>query len=221
MLHSSHGVAYINDTYKINFAGDVSQGTFSDLFFSFPVIHHVNEHIEILQDNRSSFNDFWKTKYSVSPGTLLSMIPELSDYYELVTGTQSRTHPIKISSDWDRVLAIGDGIKQPSKVSIEQSFPGYEIKNIHGKATLHIQNESLRNIRATLFSDAYGNLWYIDNPFFPLVLPEISVHFLLLNVFSNLTTVQGQIVAKRYQRFPFLPIKVKIQSILSPWITFH
>lgn len=69
----------------------------SDLFLSFPVLYHLTNEIEILQDNRDSILNYWENKWSISIGSLISLIPELRDYFEIVNGNQGRTFPLIIS----------------------------------------------------------------------------------------------------------------------------
>ncbi|MFD2170559.1 YaaC family protein [Tumebacillus lipolyticus] len=191
MLNGSHGVNFVDSKSRIQFGGDITEGTFSDLFTSFSVINHVGNGVELLQDNRESIMAFWKSRYEISILELLSMIPELRDYYKLLTGENSRTHQLKVvrgqnhrAISWD--IFIGDGHDLPSREDLESSFKDCEISRSEGKAKVSISNEKMQGIRGTIYSDIYGDFWYVENPLHPVVLPEICVHFLLMSSFSNI-----------------------------------
>lgn len=189
MLQNSHGIKYHHRNCQIDFGGEVPFGTFSDLFFSFPAIYYIDGNNQIAQDNRRSIIQFCNAKYSISVGTLLAMIPEIRDYYSLITGENSITYPLQMS--WsinghavNLELLVGDGKTLPQ--GINDSFPDFDVSNVDGKHKIIIPRDQFKNIRAQIFPDIKGQYWYIENHVFPVVLPEICVHFLLLNALSNI-----------------------------------
>ena len=44
-----------------------------------------------------------------------------------------------------------------------------------------------------MYTDIYGKLWYIDNKFFPINIPEICIHFLAISALSNIMRYQPEI----------------------------
>lgn len=190
-IPGSHGINYLPNDIQIQFGGDMPQGTFSDLFSSFPTTQIYGRQVDFFQDNHESILSFYNTKYTASCGTLLSMVPEIREYYTLVTGRPSRTYPLEISTTKDPrnvkwELQIGDGESKPEAVDVAQSFPGAEIAERHGKFVVTFPIVDAHKCRATIYSDVRGRFWYIENPFFPTILPEMCLHFLLSNTFSNI-----------------------------------
>lgn len=191
MIPGSHGMSYLPDVVQAQFGGDSARGTFSDLVTASPTQLVKTPSIEFNVDCTDSIIEFYKTRFSVSLGTLLSLVPEMTDYYKLTTGRDSRCHPIEIASANDpRNLTwefhIGDGERRPSLESIENAFKGFDRVDRHGKIVVTVPASQAFSIRAAIYTDIRGNLWYIDNPFFPVILPEIAVHFLITSTYSNI-----------------------------------
>ncbi|HDR8949000.1 TPA: hypothetical protein QDA71_006083 [Burkholderia vietnamiensis] len=190
-LPGSHGLNYLPTDAKAQFGGDMPRGTFSDLFTSFPTFTIKNKNLEIIQDNSDSLFHFYKNRFTTSTGTLLSMVPEIREYYKLVTGQQSRTYPLEVSLGrahrsvvWE--FQIGDGEVRPSLSEVQKVFDGFAISERFGKVVVDIPASSAHKMKASIYTDAKGGFWYIENPFFPLILPEECVHFILTNAFSNI-----------------------------------
>lgn len=190
-LPGSHGMNYLPDTIEAQFGGDMPQGTFSDLLTSFPTNAVRARDVDYSQSSLNSIRAFYKSRFTVATGTFLSMIPEIRDYYKITTGRDSRTHPLEINVITDRrstfwELQIGDGITRPPSSDIEQAFSNFRVTERHGKTIVAIPTADEHLAQATIFSDIRGRLWYVENPFFPVILPELCVHFLLMSMFSNL-----------------------------------
>jgi hypothetical protein len=172
------------------FGGDSPHGTLSELTFSYPTFDRRVTQLDFVQDNIDTLKEFFEYRCTSSLGTLMSMLPELRDYYRLVTKTNSRTHPLEVTRERSvRGLFrfhIGDGERQPTRADLAQSFPGAVIDEKHGKCLVDVEDAAIHKIRAHMVADALGKSWYVENPFFPLVLPEISLHFLLMNSLSNI-----------------------------------
>jgi hypothetical protein len=191
MLPGSHGMGYLPPTIQAQFGGDAPRGTFSDLVGAFPTHLVSSSNVSFNIDCSQSIIEFYNTRFDVSLGTLLSLIPEMSDYYKLTTGRESRCFPIDVTMSNDpRSLTwefhIGNGETRPSKVSLEQSFTNFGISERNGKSVITVPAAKAATIRACIYTDLRGNLWFIDNPFFPVILPEVAVHFLITNIFSNI-----------------------------------
>ena len=191
-MPGSHGLNYLPDYAKIQFGGSIKQGTFSNLFNSFPTSYIHNLSVDIIQDNMNSLRVFHQRIIETDIGVLLSMIPEIRDYYDLSTEKRSRTHPLEIDTEHDArtgtkwKFQIGDGQQQPPKQDIENAFPGFQIENKYGKTIVSVPFQDAHKIQATIYTDAKGDLWFIENPFFPIIIPEICINFLLTNAFSNI-----------------------------------
>ena len=190
-LPGSHGLNYIPDGMKSQIGGDMPQGTFSDLLCSFPTLSVRNAEISIQQDASTSLLEFFKRRHTVGIGTLLSMIPEIREYYRIATGNIGRTHPLVVSmGKSDRSIVwefqIGDGERRPDLTDVENSFKGFSVAERYGKYIISVPASDAPKINACIFCDARGNLWYVENPFYPVVLPEVCVHFMITSTLSNL-----------------------------------
>ncbi|WP_323020084.1 YaaC family protein [Pararhodobacter sp.] len=188
-LPSSHGMIYLPDVIQCQFGGDSPSGTFSELFCSFPTQLIRNNNIEFTQDCTSSIQAFQTHRINVSIGTLLSMLPEMSNYYSLMTGRRSRAFPMEVvNANNPRMLTwefqIGDGTSLPTRDIVERSFAGFEINERFGKYIVSVPAVRASEIRALIYSDISGRLSFIENPFFPVLLPEICTHFLLNHIYS-------------------------------------
>lgn len=190
-LPGSHGMEYLPDIIQARFGGSSPRGTFSDLVTSFPAQLIKNPAFEMSVNCVDSVVNFYGIQHSVGLGTLLSMIPEMTEYYKLTTQSGGRCHPLEITNamsarslTWE--FHIGDGETEPPAAGIENSFPGLTRLGRHGKIVVTVPASAAGTIRPCIYTDIRGKLWYIDNPFFPVILPEIAVHFLINSIFSNI-----------------------------------
>lgn len=190
MLPGSHGMSY-SSQQTIQFGGDSPKGTFSDLICAFPTQSVNIDGVSFDINCFESIIEFYKTKFDVSIGCLMSLIPEMSEYYRLSTGNESRCFPLEIVNSTDRSsyswdFHIGNGERRPSLNSILNAFDGFSVRELHGKTVITVPVSESSKIRASIYTDIRGGLWFIDNPFFPVALPEIAVHFLICGAFSNI-----------------------------------
>ncbi|MFY2823953.1 YaaC family protein [Ruegeria sp. MALMAid1280] len=188
-LPSSHGMVYLPDVVQAQFGGDSPTGTFSELFSSFPTELIKYNNIEFQQDLTDSISAFYENRINASIGTLLSMLPEMADYYSLMTGKRSRAFPLEIvNANNPRMLIwefqIGDGTTLPTREIVEKSFPNFEVSERFGKYVISVPANRASEIKALIYTDVRGRLSFIENPFFPILLPEICLHFLLNHVYS-------------------------------------
>lgn len=188
-LPSSHGMVYLPDVVQAQFGGDSPTGTFSELFSSFPTELIKYKNIEFQQDLTDSITAFYENRVNASIGTLLSMLPEMADYYSLMTGRRSRAFPLEIvNANNPRMLIwefqVGDGTTLPTREIVEKSFPTFEVSERFGKYVISVPASRVSEIKALIYSDVRGRLSFIENPFFPILLPEICLHFLLNHVYS-------------------------------------
>lgn len=121
----------------------------------------------------------------------MSLVPEIREYYKLITGRNSRSYPMDITLGndprnvkWE--IQIGDGDITPPVDDVERAFPGMKTSNRYGKVVVEVPASESHKIRAMIFVDTSGEFWYIQNPFFPVVLPEVCVHFMLTSAYSNI-----------------------------------
>ncbi|MBK1733394.1 YaaC family protein [Thiococcus pfennigii] len=190
-IPGSHGLDYINDGVYFRFGGDRKQGTFSDLHGS-----HTNTLIfaadtDFSINRANSITKYHENSAVLSVGTLYSMVPELKDYYRIVTGHGSRCHPLEISRTGDRTsLAwewrIGNGVHKPEREDIEKSFPDCAFSEKHGKYVISIAQDQLDAIDPIVQSDARNHLWYTENPIHPICLSTLDMHFLITCALSNI-----------------------------------
>lgn len=190
-IPGSHGMSYLPDAVQAQFGGDSARGTFSDLVTSFPTQLVKTPSVEFSVDCSESVIAFYNKRFSVSLGLLMSMVPEMSEYYKLTTGQNSRCFPLEITTannprglTWE--FHIGDGESRPSDQGISRAFDGFSAADRFGKTVIMVPASRASSIKACIYTDVRGKLWYIDNPFFPVILPEIALHFLITSIFSNI-----------------------------------
>ncbi|MBO9136896.1 hypothetical protein, partial [Rhizobium sp. B209b/85] len=142
-----------------------TRGTFSDLVTAFPTQLVKTSSIEFNIDCTNALIEFYKRRFSVSLGTLLSLVPEMTDYYKLTTGRDSRCYPLEIASandprsvTWE--FHIGDGERRPSLDGIESAFNGFSRFERHGKIVITVPASQAHSISACVYTDIRGNLWY-------------------------------------------------------------
>lgn len=191
MIPGSHGMSYLPTDIQAQFGGDSPRGTFSDLVGAFPTHLIKTVIVSFNIDCSSSIMDYYHTRFDVSIGTLLSMIPEMADYYKLTTGRNSRCFPLQIvSANEPRSLTwefqIGNGEIRPSSEALERSFRDFPRSERNGKSIVRVPAAHTSLLKTCLYTDLRGSLWFIENPFHPIILPEIAIHFLITSMFSNI-----------------------------------
>lgn len=182
-LPGSHGMAYLPNTVQAQFGGDTARGTFSDLVTSFPTQIIRSRSFEIQEDCTESIVQLYANRFNVSLGSLLSLVPEMSEYYKLVTGRPSRAHPLEIvnandarSLKWE--FQVGDGEVRPPIEEIKKSFEGFELSERHGKYIIQVPATDAHRLHASVFTDTKGKFWYIENIFPPLYYQNLLYTFL-------------------------------------------
>lgn len=191
MLPGSHGINYEPESIQIQFGGDMPRGTFSDLHSSFPQNLIKTSELELTGSSLSSICSFYEQRVTCSLGTLLSMVPEMGDFFRIATGQDSRTHPLAVKpstqiTDPSPTFVIGNGVLKPDMDRLARSFPEMQIEEVRGQVHISVPADRISEIRASIYSDIQGKLWYIDNPFEPIQMPELCLHFLILSMFSNI-----------------------------------
>jgi len=184
-------MSYLPTDIQAQFGGDSPRGTFSDLVGAFPTHLIKTVIVSFNIDCSSSIMDYYHTRFDVSIGTLLSMIPEMADYYKLTTGRNSRCFPLQIvSANEPRSLTwefqIGNGEIRPSSEAFERSFRDFPRSERNGKSIVRVPAAQTSLLKTCLYTDLRGSLWFIENPFHPIILPEIAIHFLITSMFSNI-----------------------------------
>ena len=190
MIPGSHAIDNNKNHTSTRMGAWYTQGTFTDLFAAFPTTLYKSKDYEIVQNNSESILEFFQNDFTVDIGLLLSMIPEIRDYYFLTTKKPSRTHPMSITHKYDSgevkwEFLIGDGNNKPSNEDVQKSFSDFRITEREGKYVITIPAKESHNIKASIQTDINGSLWYVENPLYPIILPEMCIHFVLTNAFSN------------------------------------
>ena len=190
-LPSSHGLNYLPLDLKTQFGGSIKQGTFSELFAAFPTAHIQNSRISFVQSLEESIRAFQTIRVTSGCGTLLSLLPEMREFYSILTGKPSRALPLDIAQipdgrgmKWE--FQIGDGQQRPDQTILDRAFNGMPKTERQGRVIVTVPPTELHKTKALIYTDVRGRFWYIDNPFFPILLPEIGIHFLLANAFSSI-----------------------------------
>ena len=133
----------------------------------------------------------------VSIASLFQMLPELQEVYRLATGQNGIAYPVEIKRTDDMKeltwrMRIGKEDYVPSVADIKRCIEiseqcGLRFKeNDGGVPSFTFTVDQFKTVKATFFTDLYGDMWFINHKLFPIVLPEICVHFLLLSIFSNI-----------------------------------
>lgn len=201
-IPNSHGIDHKLDYAKISFGGGIKKGTFSELFTAFPVEFfkfedRANEYIDITLDRSQSIKNFWGHSWKTSLFALFSMIPEMRDIYSEYDNL-SLVHPLEIKYTHRQrrhgyEFIIGDGLKTPDISQIEKSFPHCEMEDAGGKKKLFVESEKMPFIPITIYTDIYGKLWYVNNKFELINMPEICLHFLIISALSNVMRYQPEV----------------------------
>lgn len=201
-IPNSHGIDHKLDYARISFGGGIRKGTFSELFTAFPVEFfksetRVDEYIDITLDRSQSVKNFWEHSWSTSLFALFSMIPEMRDIYS-EQDTCSLVHPLEIKYAQKQrkhgfEFIIGNGSDLPDVSRIQKCFPQLDMKNVDGKKSIFVESEKMPFIPITIYTDIHGKLWYIDNKFELINMPEICIHFLIISALSNIMRYQPEV----------------------------
>ncbi len=188
-MKNSHGHKYNHDDSTIRFGGGVPWGTFGEIMVSIPVTFIKEKSFSIRVSNLDSILHFQKNEFEFSILTLLSMIPEVADYFKMIDPNNCATFALKISTELINekamyIFVIGNGTMKPDRESIEDDFPGCDISEEHGNVKITVSTENMKKISPNIYQDSYGNLAYIKKTVPSLVLPEICLHFLIMSWFS-------------------------------------
>ena len=168
--------------------------------------------IELVQDS----------SIKLSLVTLLSMVPELNEYYTKVDTQNHLVH--KLSIDTEIVNSsitynfyIGNGIDRPSKEK-------------QGAYKVTVSSSIISRITPCIYHDLRGQLWYIESPIEGLVLPELCLHFLIIsalcnimrysphnwsNILTNKVSPQYSLLISKYLRL----FEIKYPMLVSELIT--
>ena len=192
-LRGSHGHVYNHNDSTIDFGGDIPIGTFIDLLGSIPTIHVKNQNIDLKYPLLSSIELVQNNRISFSLLSLISMVPELDRFYSLYDKDEKHKIIHKINIDTEVVntrvkynFYIGDGIHKPNICKLKKVFNTDQIVENQGSFHVSVTNANIKSISPTIYQDIKGDLWYIESPIEGLVLPEISLHFLIISALSNI-----------------------------------
>ena len=201
-IPNSHSIDHKLDYARITFGGGIRKGTFSELFTSFPVEFFkseigINEYIDISLDRSYSVKNFWNYSWTTSLFALFSMIPEMRDIYS-ENENRSLVYPLEIrhtqrKREHGYEFIIGNGSDFPDRDKIKRCFPDLEITMSDGKQKIFVKSEDVSSVAMTIYTDIYGKLWYIENMFDGINMPEICIHFLIISALSNIMRYQPEV----------------------------
>ncbi len=189
-LKGSHGHVYNHENGTIDFGGNVPRGTFIDLLCAISLNQIDEGNISIRYSLIDSIDLVQKNNISISINALLSMIPELNDYYSNVDLNHCCIFPLRIDTSIanSRVVYnfyIGDGEKTPNRSKLALAFKTENIKEISGAYIVAVNDDMINNIIPMIYRDIRGKLWYVQSPVDGLCLPEICLHFLIMSGLCN------------------------------------
>lgn len=190
-LKGSHGHTYNHLKGTVDFGGDIPSGTFLDMLCAFPVAQIHAENTEIKYSVIDSIDVVQNNSISLSLTTLLSMVPELTDFYRRIDTKHQVVHKLNIdtsvvNSKIRYNFYIGNGISKPNKEKLEFCFKAEQIVDNHGSYIVSIDAEQLHCISPIIYQDIRGMLWYIETPIDSLYIPEICLHYLIISALCNI-----------------------------------
>lgn len=190
-LKGSHGHTYNHTSGTIEFGGNVPSGTFLDLLCALPVVQICNYSINIKYSLLPSIDLVQRNSIKLSLPVLLSMVPELNEYYTQIDKSHHLVHKLSIDTGIVNSKAtynfyVGDGINKPDKKKIEIDFHTTNIIENQGSYRIAISAEDISRIMPCIYQDLRGQLWYVEAPIDGLVLPELCLHFLIISALCNI-----------------------------------
>ena len=234
-LKGSHGHTYNHTSGTIEFGGDIPSGTFLDLLCALPVVQICNYSINIKYSLLPSIDLVQKNSIKLSLLSLLSMVPELNEYYTQIDRDHHLVHKLSIDTGIVNSKAtynfyIGDGISKPKKKKIENDFHTPDIIENQGSYQISISAEDISNIMPCVYQDLRGQLWYVETPIDGLVLPELCLHFLIIsalcnimrysphewsNILSNKISSQFSLLVSKYLRLFELKYPMLVDELIT------
>lgn len=227
-LKGSHGHSYYHMNETMEFGGDSPTGTFTDLLFAQFIERIYFGKTYISYSLLRSLDYIQSNNISISILALLSMVPEIKDYYQKVN-SKSSVYNLDIETEVSNSLVqyifkIGNNENRPAKTVVESSFPSSIISENQGKWEVKVKAQDISDIKATIYSDCYNKLWYIESPISEICIPEFCLHYLIIsgfsnimrynphewgNILSNKTSPEFSLLVRRYirvfeQKFPIL-----------------
>lgn len=209
-ISNSHGIDHKLATEYVSFGGDIKNGTFSELFYSFCTEHllskiDINNIFDVYLNKIESLKNFQNNRFTISLYTIFTMIPEMQS---VLMAEKNRIFPLSINYGIHAAVPfykfrLGDGNQTISQESIENSFRACEHRIEGGQHIVTIPLDKIRDIQATIYTDIYGKMWYIDSPFTEIQLPEMCLHFMAIFALSNIMRYQpeiwGAILSNEYE----------------------
>ena len=190
-LKGSHGHTYNHLRGSVDFGGSIPSGTFLDMLCAFPVaqIHTMN--IDIRYSVLDSIELVQHNSIGLTLSTLLSMVPELMDFYKRVDKNHQLVHKLTIDTsvnnrNTEYNFYIGDGIAKPDKEKLKLCFKTDKIENNTGSYVVSVDANQLHLICPIVYQDICGQLWYVETPLDGLYVPEICLHYLIISALCNI-----------------------------------
>ena len=128
---------------------------------------------------------------SLSLTALLSMIPELTSYYNRFDEEHRLVHKLNIDTSVvnSKIVYnfyIGDGITKANIDKIKESFKTNRVTDNQGSLRVEVEAEKLQYIMPIIYKDIKGDLWYVETPIDGMYIPEICLHFLIISALCNI-----------------------------------
>ena len=190
-LKGSHGHTYNHLKGTVDFGGDIPSGTFLDMLCAFPVAQIHAENTDIKYSVLDSIDVVQNNSICLSLTTLLSMVPELTDFYKRIDIEHQVVHKLNIdtsvaNSKISYNFYIGNGISKPDKEKLKSCFKTEKIKDNQGSYIVSIDADQLHCVSPIIYQDIRGMLWYIEMPIDGLYIPEICLHYLIISALCNI-----------------------------------
>ena len=190
-LKGSHGHTYNHEKSSIDFGGEIPSGTFLDMLCAFPVAHVYSGNLKLNYSVVDSIDYIQNHSISLSLTALLSMIPELTSYYNRFDEEHRLVHKLNIDTSVvnSKIVYnfyIGDGITKANIDKIKESFKTNRVTDNQGSLRVEVEAEKLQYIMPIIYKDIKGDLWYVETPIDGMYIPEICLHFLIISALCNI-----------------------------------
>lgn len=192
-ISNSHGLSQSRESTCASFGGTIPLGTFTDLYYSFFTndifldLNKPESHVFGFMDDAINF---YKKQTTLGIGSLMSLIPELRESYQSITSRKSNTHKLVIKSikKSNNVYSfeIGDGLSLPSEENIRKIFCDDINYSENGNYYFCLSKEKMMTISPMIYTDMYGEHWYIDTDNAKIKMSEICIHFIMTYILSNI-----------------------------------
>lgn len=190
-LKGSHGHTYNHKKETIDFGGEIPFGTFNDLLAAIHVAKIKTPRIDLKYSLIPSIDTVQNNNISLSLMALLSMVPELNEYYGNLDSTHRLVHKLQIDTGVSGSKTVynfyvGNGKYKPDLNQLEREFKTGNIVEEQGSYKIVVEAPKVNDIMPTIYQDLRGDCWYVESPIDGLCIPEICLHFLIISGLCNI-----------------------------------